>query len=231
MCSLLSSEASVAALVRAAKRGDARAIQLLVLGEGPLRRMVEAIKRKIDPDRLASRWEPMPGRGKPDEAEAAARLAILEALAAFDPDRGVAFTTFAYPYIKGGVLKALYPKVHRASDRQPAPKLVDLELGISQDEIGPTPAFERILLHRDPGYGAEANFERLARQETYAALRRHVEALPSNQRDIVRRIFFGNRSRDDVAAERGTTRQAVSKGLNKALARLRYDLDTAALAA
>jgi RNA polymerase sigma factor (sigma-70 family) len=231
MCSLLSSEASVATLVRAAKRGEVRAIQLLVLGDGPLRRMVEAIKRDADPERIALRWEPMPVKGKPDEAEAAARLAILEALERFEPSRGVAFTTFAYAYVKGAVLKALYPKVRRAGDRQPVVQLLDLELGIPEKEIGPTPAFERMMLDRDPGYGTDPGFDRLVKLESYRELRRHVTALPSNQQAIVHRAFFAGRTQHDVATERGISRQAVSKSLNKALARLREDLDEAGLAA
>ncbi len=231
MTSLLSSRASTETLVRAAKRGDMHAIETLITGDGPLRWMVQSIKRKADPEKVAERWEPMPEKGKPDEAEAAARLGILDALDRFDPELGVAFTTFAYPFIKGAVLAAIYHKVRRTSDAQPSPILVDLGLGVTSDEPDTSPGFEALMLQHDPGYGEERGYLKLMVHEERAAVRRFVDGLPDTQRTIIREIYFDGRSQKDLAADRGVSPQAISKTLNQALARGRECLDPISVAA
>ena len=231
MSSQLSSGASVEALVRTAKGGNSHAVEALIAGDGPLRRMIQAIKRDADPQRIARRWEPVPEKGKPNEAEAAARVGVLEALDRFDTTREIAFTTFAYPFIKGAVLKALYPKVRRSGDERPAPRLVDLDVGVASDEPSTSPGFEALILKNDPGYGQEPGYLRLIASEGRAAVRRFVEELPERQRVVVRGIYFEGRSQQDLADAHGVTPQAISKLHNKALARGRDFLDPIGVAA
>ena len=230
MSSQLGSGASVEALLRAAK-GDTHAVEALITGDGPLRWMIQAIKRKADPDRLAASWEPMPEKGKPDEAEAAARLGVLEALDRFDPERGIAFTTFAYPFIKGAVLKALYPKVRRRGDERPPVHLVDLDLGATGDEPATSPGFEALMLKNDPTYGHEPGYLRLIVSEEHAEVRRFVDELPERQRVVVRGLYFEGRSRQDLAEAQGVSPQAISKLHTKALARGRDCLGAIGVAA
>src|SRR3954451_23059263 len=125
MPSLPIGKTSQQSLIRAAKSGDQQAIETLIMGPGPVRGLISALKRECDPGRIAQRWEPVPEAGKPDEADAAAHEAILLALRAFDPDRGVAFTTFARTYVKGAILRAIYPVIKRNSDPRPLPRLVE----------------------------------------------------------------------------------------------------------
>ena len=230
MTSQLSSRASIATLVRAAKRGDQCAVEALVTGDNPLRWMVQSIKRKADPSRLAQGWEPVPAPGKPDEGEAAARLAILEALERFDPDRGVAFTSFAFPFIKGAVLSAIHPRVRRTTDTGPRYRLVDLDADTNTDDVT-SPGFEALLLKNDPGYGQEEALRRLAAADERAEVRRFVDDLPDRQRAVVRGLYFDGRSRRDLADTFGVTPQAISKLHTNALARGRAVLDPIGVAA
>ena len=223
MSSLPIRETSFDNLVLAAKRGDREAIEALLQEPSPLRKLVASIKRKADPARRASQWEPAPQPGQADEADAAANLAILQALKAFDPERGVSFTTFAFPYIRGAILRALYPVVRRRGDTRPIPRLVEFR-EIHDDESTGRPT-ESILLDRDPDYGADAGFMSVIRGEQNFSVRRFVAALPDNQRFIVHAIYFEERTQEEIAAERGVSRQAISKSLNKALARGRQELD------
>lgn len=210
--------ASFEDLVRAAKGGNHAAIEQLLTQPGRLRNLVASIVRKADPERRQL-----------DEAYAAANLGILQALQAFDPERGVAFTTFAFDYIRGAVLRALYPVVRRHGDDRPMPWLVEFrEEG--DDETGAV-ATEVLLLDRDSDYGREHGFRRILRRERNMRVRQFVDSLPSNQREIVHELFFEQRSQDEIAATRGVSQQAVSKALNKALSRGRValaDLDLVA---
>src|SRR4051812_1459112 len=97
--------ASLDAFVRAAKRADHNATEQLLTQPVGLRELAASIIRKAGPERQQL-----------VEAHAAANLGILQALQAFDPDRGVAFTTFAFDHIRGVVLHALYPVVRRRGD-------------------------------------------------------------------------------------------------------------------
>jgi RNA polymerase sigma factor (sigma-70 family) len=224
------SDASIETLVRAAKSGDLRAVEQLVLGDGPLRRVVEGIKRDAILGKRHRRTQNTPDEHKLEEAEAAARLGILEALKRFDPARGASFTTFAYNFIKGEVLSALYAKVRRSDDQRPVVQLVPL---MSDESAEPAahPRFESDLLKNDPGYGAESGYGQLIKLEEYLAVRRFVETLPDSQRVIVGEVYFEGRSHKDLAIERGVSPQAISKTVGKALARGRASLDPTQVAA
>lgn len=231
MTSQPSPGASFETLVRAAKGGDVHAVEALITGDSPVRRMIQAIKRDADPNRIARRWEPMPETAQPDEAEAAARVGVLEALDRFDPDRGIAFTTFAYTFIKGAVLTALYPTVRRSGDERPPVRLVDLDLGATIGEPATSPGFEALMLKNDPGYGQDPDYLRPIVSEERAAVRQFVDDLPERQRVVVRGIYFEGRSRQDLADAHGVTPQAISKLHTKALALGRACLDPIGVAA
>ena len=222
MPSLPIGKTSQQSLIRAAKSGDQQAIETLITGPGPVRGLISALKRECDPGRIAQRWEPTRGSGRPDEADAAAHEALLLALRQFDPDRGVAFTTFARPYIRGAMLRAIYPVVRRKADPRPIPRLVEYVGDHGDDTAGPPT--ESTLLGQDPGYGSEYGYTRMIRLEEKALIRRVVAALPDNQRAIVEAVYFEGRTQDDLAVERRVSHQAISKAHRKALDRARLNL-------
>src|SRR5664280_1232992 len=62
-------------LVSAARDGDDRAIEQLVISHPPIRSIITSLKRRLDPGNRAQ-----------DDLEGAARLAVLEALRAYEPE-------------------------------------------------------------------------------------------------------------------------------------------------
>lgn len=199
-------------LVRAAQQGSRAAIEYLLLDYAPLQRMVKARARLLDPRSLAS-----------DELTAAARLGILEALQRFDPDRDVGFLTYAYHFIRGEMIRALYcQSLQREwSAGRPKPKLVPLfveSAGESEPTVNGEPFERNDNIGVDPGYA------KIDRALSEAAVRTFVAALPAGQRDIVRDVFWNERSHAETARRRGVSRPAVSRALRRALDRGRRDL-------
>jgi RNA polymerase sigma factor (sigma-70 family) len=222
-------DASFQTQVSAAKQGDVQAIEALITGDGPLRRMYRSMIRKLDPEKIAARWEPRPELGGANEAEAAAHLGILEALQRFEPSMGVSFTTFAHPFIKGAVIQALYGKRYTLHGEALRPSTVQFDAPGAEDDCGQ--AAEADLLASDPSYGTESGYLQLVLSEEWAEVRSFVDGLPVNQREIANLHFFRGRSAVEIAAERGVSRQAVSKSLNTAFARGREQLADVAVAA
>lgn len=56
-------------------------------------------------------------------------------------------------------------------------------------------------------------------------LRRAMEALPPRQRDLLRQIYFENRSIASIAREEGVSKQAVHDRLGRILKKIKKDLD------
>jgi RNA polymerase sigma factor (sigma-70 family) len=179
-----------AALVDAAKAGDESAVERLLISFPPIRGIVRSLSRYYDPAGHAG-----------EELEAAARLGLVEALRRFDPDRGVKFTTFAYDFVRGAMLKALYSNAQRR-DRAAGRKPVMVVPFAPESEECETPKAgpEAELAQRENHYGIEPGFGAL---------------LPPNQRGIVRDVFWHGMSHAEAAQRRGTSRPAVSRTLSR----------------
>lgn len=63
--------------------------------------------------------------------------------------------------------------------------------------------------------GAPSVVTQLARVETKAIVRRFVNALPTREREIVRRVFWDGETQTAVAADLGISKMAVSKVISK----------------
>lgn len=200
-------------LVRAARLGNRTAIEYLLLEHMPLQRMVKSLARSLDPRSCAS-----------DELIAAARLGIVEALRRFDPDRGVFFRTYAYCFIRGEIIGALYSQglQRERNAGRPLPKLVPLSA--ESDDEGAEKAFEAELLARDSSFGADPGYSRVDKASSEEAVRGFVDALPTSQREIVRDVFWGEMSHAEAARSRGVSRPAVSRALQRTFKRGHRDL-------
>lgn len=200
-------------LVSAARQGSQLAIEYLVVGYAPLQRLVKSLARSVDPSNRVK-----------DELIAAAPLGILEALARFDPDRGARFTTYAYSFIRGEMIKARYSQGQRRerSAGRPIPKLVPLsaESGEESEER----AFEAELFARDGSFGAEHGYSQIDKESSARAVRSFVSALPSGQRAVVQDVFWSGQSHAETARQRGVSRPAISRTLRRAFERGRRDL-------
>jgi DNA-directed RNA polymerase specialized sigma24 family protein len=84
--------------------------------------------------------------------------------------------------------------------------------------------YENELLDRDPDYGIDPGFARVEEASRPAAVRAFVRALPDNQRTITEDVFWSERTHRDIAAERGISRPAVTRTLQRVFARGRREL-------
>jgi len=200
-------------LVHAARLGNRTAIEYLLLEHMPLQRIVKSLARSLDPRSLAG-----------DELIAAARLGIVEALRRFDPGQGVGFRTYAYYFIRGEMIRALYSQgLQREWNRgRPLPKLVPLSA--ESDGEGAEKTFEAELLARDSSVGTDPGYSKVDKALSEEAIRGFVAALPTNQREIVRDVFWNEMSHAEAARSRGVSRPAISQALQRAFKRGRRDL-------
>ena len=201
-------------LVSAARGGNRFAIEYLVGGYGPIQRMVKSLARSVDPNGFAR-----------DELTGAARLGILEALRRFSSDKGVRFSTYAFNFIRGEMIKARYPQGHRRewNAGRPTPKLVPLAPE-SDDESKGQVSYDAELFSRDNSFGIEPGYSKVEKEPSMEAVRSFVAALPSGQRAIVRNVFWDGQSHAETARQRGISRPAVSRTLQRAFERGRRDL-------
>jgi RNA polymerase sigma factor (sigma-70 family) len=193
-------------LVRAARDGDERAIAYLITQHPGVCKLVRSLQNKLDRQRINH-----------DELRAVANLALIDAIRNFNPSLGVKFTTYAYIYVRGAMMKSLYP--HKASwsanDTDPPVRLVGLDAGAVIDDPD-AERYERELFARDRQYGIDPGYDRIEASDRDDAIASFVERLVPNQRDIVIDIYWGSKTHQQIASERGVSRPAVSRALARA---------------
>lgn len=209
-------------LVRAAQAGDQTAVAYLVTGYEPVCRLVRSQMRKLD--RTGNQH---------DELRAVANLALLEALPNFDPARGAKFTTYAFQYVRGAMLKSLFPGQRASRDEsKPIVRLVRLDAPAT-DAADDSEGYERELFARDKDYGIDPGYDRVLTTDRDADIRAFVSGLGDGQRGIVIDLFWHHKTHLEVATDRGVSRPAVSRALARAFGHGRAELAAheAALAA
>ena len=201
-------------LVRAAQSGSHRAIEHLVIRHPSIRSLIGTLKRRIDPNGRAT-----------DDLEGAARLAILEALRSFDPARGTRFSTYAYYFIRGAMLKTLYPasERYRRNGEVLRVNFVSLEES-SEDESVPGTSAEQKLVNSDPEWGIDLGYARAENAARDESVRHFVAGLAPNQRMVATAVFWEGQTLNHVATERGISRPAITRTLQRVYARGEKDL-------
>ena len=196
-------------LVEAAKAGDDDALERLFISYPPIRRIVRSLGRQYDPDGRAG-----------DELEAAARLGLVEALRRFDQARGVKFTTFAFNFVRGAMLKGLYSLNQRREWAAGRQTVTLVPFGPRSEDYGSSADDpEAEIARRDDQYGIETDYAKVEKRFAEQAVRDFVAGLPANQRGIVRDVFWGGMSHAEAAKRRGVTRPAVSRTLQRVFKR------------
>ena len=168
-----------------------------------------------------------------DELRAVANLALLEALPNFHPSRGAKFTTYAFHYVRGAMLKALFPGQRSSLDKsKPTVRLVPLDAPAT-DAADDSEGYERELFARDKSYGIDPGYDRVLTADRDADVRAFVSELGDGQRGIVIDLFWHHKTHLEVATNRGVSRPAVSRALARAYRHGRVELAAheAALAA
>jgi RNA polymerase sigma-B factor len=194
------------------------------------------------------------GRGESlDDLIQVGSIGLIKASDRFDPDRGVAFATFASAEIEGEIRRHLRdrtssPRIPRAVQRQTgelrkrhaeltaalrrSPTVSELAVALDADErevqqiMRADSARASIPISSD-----EATFELagasepLARSDDRLLLARSVRVLDERQRRIVLLRFHGDMTERQIARELGISQAHVSRLLGEALAKLRADLE------
>jgi RNA polymerase sigma factor FliA len=182
-----------------------------------------------------------------DELASAGQFALFQASRAFDPDRGVPFTSYARTRVSGALADELRSRdwVSRGTrkriketlavseglaaslGRTPTTDEMASALGVDRATVlaslhssksGPIAIEEHIDELTSAIVGPEESAESREREEF---LRVAVAALPDRLRLIVTRIFFDDMQVKDVAAELGVTHAAVSLARSEAMRLLR----------
>ena len=207
-------------LVYAAQNGDHRAVEHLVIEHPPMRSIIAMLKRRVDPTSRAS-----------DDLEGSARLSILEALRTFNPARGVRFTTYAYYFIRGAMLETLYPSAERYRHNGVAARVRLVSLEEPSDVVSVRLGNEQSLLKNDSEYGIDPGYASVENAARDAEVRHFVAGLTPSQRRITTDVFLHGRTHAEIAAERGTSRPAVTRILQRIYARGEKELTHLQLAA
>jgi RNA polymerase sigma factor (sigma-70 family) len=134
-----------------------------------------------------------------DEARALGALAACEARRSFDPGRMVPLEAYLYRRVVEGVWARYRREWGFARRCRPA------------GDLSERPAAEPDRLDRE-------SIERLARI---------LEALGESDQCLIRRLFWDDRTEDQLAGELGVSRQAVNKRKQKLLRQLRAELGRA----
>ena len=180
-------------------------------------------------------------------------VGLIKASDRFDPDRGVAFATFATPTIEGEIrhhlrdrgsamriprrLQRLGRKVNRCQadlavklGRSPTAAEVAAALNISEDEVQRALAAERArdsLPLAAEGDAAGSVPEPSSGSDNRLTLASTMRALDDRERRIVYLRFHADKTERQIAREMGISQAHVSRLLSGALTKLREGLQSA----
>jgi RNA polymerase sigma factor (sigma-70 family) len=139
------------------------------------------------------------------------RIGLWRAILGFDPERGVAFSTYAGVAIARGVWRAVAQRQAETERQEP---IWDWE--------------------GQPG-ALPGSLSNLLAQEVQEALHSQVDLLPARQRWVVRTYYGldhqGPQTMAELGRQLGCSRQAISYHLRRALLRLRHPAFSARLRA
>jgi RNA polymerase sigma factor for flagellar operon FliA len=179
-----------------------------------------------------------------DDLMSAAMLGLVQAARAFDPDRGIPFSSFARTRIKGAVLDELRSRDWLTRRSRARARIVQ---GMTADDLparAGLAAGERQQVHaelerarslehavplgQEAGEVASADPGPEARfldQELVAQLHHAIDALPARLRVVVVEYFFEGHDMQAIAAALGVTRSRVSQLCAEAVALLRAGIN------
>lgn len=153
-----------------------------------------------------------------DDLESFGYIGLVQAARAYDPTRGVAFSTYAYHCIENTIRAQLQRASRREFD------CLSLDALVGDDEDG-TPLAEMI-----PDQTADAERQAIDSAEQ-DRIRRTVLSLPPSLAEIIQDLYFSQRSAAEVARRHGISTQRVQslhrRGLTALRRRLREEVGLA----
>ncbi|MBV8478136.1 MAG: sigma-70 family RNA polymerase sigma factor [Acidobacteriaceae bacterium] len=166
---------------------------------------------------------------------AAAEYGLVQAANAYDPSKGVAFTTFAYYRIRGAVFDLLRETVKASRFEEAANEyMVDHSAGASAG--APSYAEMKNLASgivasyflslgepssEPPLQSAEAPLDLLLRQEQQKGIRQALQALPEKNRMVLEAYYFEDLTLEEIGKRLGLSKSWVSRMHAKGLEMLR----------
>ncbi|MBV9155124.1 MAG: sigma-70 family RNA polymerase sigma factor [Acidobacteriaceae bacterium] len=173
------------------------------------------------------------------EVRAAAEYGLVQAANAYNPSRGVAFTTFAYYRIRGAVFDLLRQTVKDSRFEEAANEyMVDYSAGASAG----TPSYADISnvasgivasyflslekLPSEPrARGDEAPLNTLLRQEQEKGIKQALQSLPERNRQVLEAYYFEDLTLEEIGKRLGLSKSWVSRMHAKGLEMLRPALE------
>jgi len=141
-------------------------------------------------------------RLRQEDARQAAVVGFLEAVARYDPSRGVLLVTYADKFVKGAILKVVC--------KESALMTCDTHSDEGEFRASSTSPYQA-----EPGDIMDQALRNIEAIERDKAVHDFVASLPENDQYLVHQIFWEARSRADLARERGISRMAVTKRLQR----------------
>ncbi len=171
---------------------------------------------------VASQFSINPGHE--DDLRACGMLGVAEALARFNPARGIPFTAFAYHRVRGAILDGV-----RSMGRLPRRAYEKLKSAEAEgNSAGETPGLWAATAcapaedDEDAGPLADA----LAAENRRRVLAA-INALPERERFLVRGFHLDGRRLDELANEIGLSKSRASRICSDALKRIEVTIDRA----
>lgn len=172
-----------------------------------------------------------------DDLIAYGQIGLLEAIEAFDAERGRKFTTFAWHRIRGAILDGLgtmswfnRARFERSEYEQPVASspatapAADSTTAAPPSARGRRPARSGLedvpVMSREPDAGDDA-----LKREMIAFLRDLVGALPDKEAGLLRGVFFEGRTLTEAARRIGISTAWASRLQTRTLADLRVALE------
>jgi RNA polymerase sigma factor (sigma-70 family) len=146
-----------------------------------------------------------------DALESDALLGLLMAARSFDPERGVAFTTYAAKRIHGAMLDGLRGRQGCSRGRRP-PVVMSLAKRVL-DTDGREVTLGDVLSENQEPVGAAL--------ECHEQVEHLLSCVQTTERRMVREYYFDELTQDEIGARHGMSASRVSQRLKAACERMR----------
>ncbi|MBV8070014.1 MAG: sigma-70 family RNA polymerase sigma factor [Acidobacteriaceae bacterium] len=175
------------------------------------------------------------------DVRAAAEYGLVQAANAYDPSKGVAFTTFAYYRIRGAVFDLLRETLKANRFEAAANEyMTDYSAGEGAGEhsyaevknvaAGIVASYFLSLGNpsaQPPAVGTEPPLESLLRQEQQKGIRDALKALPEKNRKVLEAYYFEDLTLEEIGKRLGVSKSWVSRMHARGLEMLRPAVERA----